>query len=84
MERAIEVDQRLDRVLDRLRQVVGQRPDADASRSGGGACRRAASTACDIAGRDERHVDGQLLGHADEEQVGVERPAVDRMDLHAG
>ena len=45
-------------------QVVRQRADPDASRSGGGACRRAASTAGDIAGRDERHVDRQLLGHA--------------------
>ena len=33
------------------------------------------------AGRDEPHVDGQLLGHPDEEQVDVERPAVDRVDL---
>ena len=35
------------------------------------------------AGRDERDVDRQLLGHPDEEQVDVERPAVHRMDLDA-
>ena len=43
----------------------------------------AVSTAGGIAGRDERHVDGQLLGHPDQEQVDVERPAVDRVDLDA-
>ena len=42
VDRRLEVDERLDRVLDRLRQVVRQRPDADASRSGGAACRPAA------------------------------------------
>ena len=42
VDRRVEVDERLDRVLDRLRQVVGQRPDPDGLASGGGACRRAA------------------------------------------
>ena len=35
------------------------------------------------AGADERDLDGQLLGHPDDEQVDVERPAADRMDLDA-
>ena len=39
------------------------------------------STARRGAGRDERDVDGQLLGHPDEEQVDMERPAVHRVDL---
>ena len=82
VDRGVEVDERLDRVLDRLRQVVRQRPDRDrldrveqraaVQRHG----RR-------LADGDERHVDGQLLGHADQEQVDVERPAVDRVDLDA-
>ena len=33
------------------------------------------------ADRDERHVDRQLLGHPHQEQVDVERAAVDRVDL---
>jgi hypothetical protein len=35
------------------------------------------------AGRYQRHVDGQLLRHAHEEQVGMDRATVDRMDLDA-
>ena len=35
------------------------------------------------AGRDERDVDRELLGHPDEEQIDMERPAVDRVDLDA-
>ena len=41
------------------------------------------STAGEIAGRHERDVDRQLLGHADEEEVHVEGPAIDRVDLDA-
>ena len=36
-----------------------------------------------VAGGDERDVDRQLLGHRDQEQVDMERAAVDRVDLDA-
>ena len=60
--------------------MVRQRPDPD----GLGRVQERAAELLDgvrLAGGDERHVDGQLLGHPDEEQVGVERPAMDRVDL---
>ena len=72
VDRRVEVDQRLDRVLDRLRQVVRQRADADRLDR----VEERAAWSVDgrrLAGRDERDVDGQLLGHPDEEQVDVER-----------
>ena len=61
-------------------QVVRQGADAD------GLARVEERAALELdgrrfAGRDERDVDRQLLGHADEEEVHVEGPPVDRMDL---
>ncbi len=63
-------------------QVVGQRLDPD----GLDAVEQRAAVGRRPRGRadrDERHVDRELLGHPDEEQVDVERPARDRVDLDA-
>ena len=64
-------------------QVVRQRPDPDRLDRCGAACRPELGDRRRLTGEDERHVDGQLLGHPDEEQVDVERAALDRMELDA-
>ena len=76
----VEVGQRLDRVLDGLRQVIGQgaHPDRLDRVEERAALERDGRR---LAGGHERDVHGQLLGHPDQEQVDVEGPAVDRMDL---
>ena len=82
VDRGVEVDEALDRVLDRLRQVVRQRPDPDRLQ----AVEQRAALVDDRdgrAGRDERDVDGELLGHPHEEEIDVERPPRHRVDLDA-
>ena len=70
----VEVDEGLDRVLDRLREVIRQRPDPDVLDR----VQQGPAFVIDRlrrSGRDERHVDRELLRHPDEEQVDVERAA---------
>jgi len=82
VDRVIERAQRLDRIVDRLGQVVRERPDADVLDH----VEQGPAAVLDRLGHalgDELHVDGELLGHAHDVQVDVERLSRHAMGLHA-
>src|SRR5207244_11074150 len=78
----IEVDGRIDRHVERVRQIVRQCPDLDHVES---VVERPTKLLdrFGLAVEHDRDLDVDVLGHRDLEQIDVERPTSYRVDLHA-